>query len=157
MAHVGWLSCIRKLFRKLLRRLYGEASVVAGKPRPSSRRSPARCPDCANSAPISPCDSSDHWLNEPCDSRQVGSRSVAMSQASRPSRPGGSPPATSPPAGSPPASSPPPAPAGPPAGRRRSALIAVACERCRKKKARVRACTVHHPMTSTETWARVSS
>ena len=123
VAHVGWLSCVAlgSSAGGFSGHLTGGASVSQRAP-----RSPAR--DLidhfrATFATISSRDSSYYWLEESCDIRRVGSRSVAMSQAPDPSRPEGSHPATSPPSA--------------PAGKRRSALIAVACERCRKKKAKV--------------------
>ena len=140
VAQVVWFSCIRRLHRRLLRPPHRRGLRVAGNPALlSSQRRPARDPlhlFRTSFATTSPHDSSDHWLEESCDVRRVGSRSVAMSQAAGPSPQGGSPPAISPP----------PAPAG----RRRSALIAVACERCRRKKAKVRC--LAPPSTRSDTW-----
>lgn len=114
-----------------------------------SRRSPARglidhfrARFATNPSRESSC----HWLQGSCDVGRVGSRSVAMSQAPRPLQAGA-------PGGSSPVNSPPSAPAG----RRRSALIAVACERCRKKKAKVHVGTVIRPIMFTQTCERASS
>ena len=110
-----------------------------------SRRSPARglIDHCRARFATNPSrESSYHWSEGSCDVGRVG-----MSQAPRPLQPGA-------PGESPPVNSPPSAPAG---SRRRSALIAVACERCRKKKAKVHVGTVIHPIMLTKTCERASS